>query len=85
MKDNDGGGSGAIDSEVLDACLNIKADKSEIFTMRDMKSNKQDTEITLSAVEIIHKQVKSTIVLIVEMIKGMIRNPNDSDNMIKNK
>ena len=44
----------------------------------DIKSNKVDTEATMNALEVIHKQISTVSVLFVEMLKTFINNSKDS-------
>ena len=51
-----------------------KADKRDLMNMLDIKSNKVDTEATMHALEVIHKQISTVVVLCVEMLKTFVNN-----------
>ena len=48
--------------------LASKADKADIQSLYDIKSNKMDVEMSLRAMDIMHKQLKHLSVLQVEQI-----------------
>jgi hypothetical protein len=47
-----------------------KIDKLEAEAMIDLKSNKQDTDMAMKALDIVHKQITHMIVLMIEIVKG---------------
>ena len=58
-----------MDSNELRKILLTKVDKSELEAVINVKSNKNDTDIAMKGLDIIHKQITHMIVLIIEMIK----------------
>ena len=59
-----------------------KVDKVDLEMVIDMKSNKNDTDLAMKGLDIVHKQVTHMIVLVVELIKSSMNSlslHNDSD------
>ena len=45
-----------------------KADKEELTDLWNIKTNKQDSELQMKAIDIMHRQLDQTVVLIQEII-----------------
>lgn len=56
-------------TEDIKAAILSKADKTDIETLTQFKANKCDMELTFKWVELMHDQLKQTIVLIIEILK----------------
>ena len=56
-------------NDELKNLISAKADKTELTILSNLKSNKVDTELALRWINVMHKQIKQTVVLITEMIK----------------
>ena len=62
-----------------------KVDKTELEQMDNNKSNKSDTQLTLKAIELLHKQVMHVVVLLIEVIKTMIPNAQENEKVREKK
>ena len=58
-----------IMSEDFKVAMISKADKSEVEGLQQTKANKCDIELSFKWLELVHKQLKQTIVLIIELLK----------------
>ena len=70
--ESSGGGtqSGAsVNTVELKQLIANKADKSDLHTLENQKSNKTDTEQSMKCADIMHKQITHIIVLFIEIIK----------------
>jgi hypothetical protein len=56
-------------TDELRQILHKKADKNELVELNSLKSNKIDTEIALRWIDIMHKQLKHMLVLIIEKMR----------------
>jgi hypothetical protein len=65
------GGPGGV-SRVIQKKLDMKADKAELDEFYNQKASKNDTELGLRWVEIVHKQVKQLAVLISEYFRSAV-------------
>ncbi len=75
-------GTGIGTEGELKKILMQKVDKQEVEALIDLKSNKHDTDQTMKAMDIIHKQITHMIVLMIEIVKGSMNAlsiANDSD------
>ena len=60
-----------------------KVDKIELFTLLEHKSNKNDVETGLKAVDIMHKQIKNVTVILLELLTQFLE-PDTSKKSILN-
>jgi hypothetical protein len=51
----------------------------------DMKSNKVDTEATMRGVDVVHKQIKHLVTLVLENIRSNIQKSNETEQGKNNK
>eukprot|EP00347_Sterkiella_histriomuscorum_P005859 403355004 len=63
------GGDSGILSETFQKQLQNKADRAELLQISNLKSNKQDTEISLRWIDVIHRQLKQLAILVTEFLK----------------
>lgn len=71
-------------NEELLCLLGSKADKSDVNELQNAKSNKVDTELALKWIEIVHKQLKQTAILITEIMKLEMKKANSKDGSTHN-
>lgn len=88
-EDNEGGGGGPVKpgggssvSLALQRKLDKKADKAELDEFFNQKASKNDTELSLRWVEIVHKQLKQVAVLISEYFRSAVE-PADTSKHSK--
>jgi len=55
-----------------------KADNREIQKLQDIKTNKEDTEMSMRNIDILHKQVTHIIVLLTELVKTNLQQKKES-------
>ena len=65
---NPNGGS-MLDSNEIKNMMSSKVDRDELTVLYDLKSNKLDMEMTMKSVDIVHKQVKHLVVILVEIMR----------------
>ena len=58
--------------------LDKKANQSDLQNIADSKTNKQDSEQQLRAIDILHRQLDHTVVLLIEIIKGQLNEQNET-------
>ena len=52
--------------------ISKKAEKFELENLIALKANKCDSELSFKWIELVHKQLKQTLVLIIEMLKFQV-------------
>ena len=63
-------GEGLIGEDELKILLSKKAEQTELQKIADSKTNKYDSEQQLRAIDIMHRQLDHTVILLMEIIKG---------------
>lgn len=63
----DSSGGPGVDGDIW-RNLATKADKTELSELWDVKSNKEDLELAMKAIDISHHQLLHTIVMMIETI-----------------
>ena len=58
--------------------LALKAEKTEVEDLRKNKTNKDDSDNQMKAIDIIHKQLTHTVVLLIEILKSLINETIDT-------
>ena len=58
-----------LDSNEIKNMISSKVDRDELTVLYDLKSNKLDMEMTMKSVDIVHKQVKHLVVILVEIMR----------------
>ena len=58
--------------------LDKKANQTELQDIADQKTNKHDSEQQLRAIDIMHRQLDHTVVLLIEIIKGQLNEQNET-------
>jgi hypothetical protein len=58
--------------------LALKAEKTEVEDLRKNKTNKDDSANQMKAIDIIHKQLSHTVVLMIELLKTLVNDTIDS-------
>ena len=66
-------------SEYLQTILKAKADVQDLRELKELKSNKVDTESAMQCIDIVHKQLSHVIVLFIEFLKTNITNKKDTE------
>lgn len=74
-----------VDGTEIKGLLMQKADRKELDALNDLKSNKVDTEQTMKAIDILHKQITHIIVLFIESVKASIKNHVDNKKALQKK
>lgn len=59
-----------MNSEELKEVLTKKADRSDLTSLLEIKSNKVDLEQTMNAVDTVYWQVQHVIVILVELLRS---------------
>ena len=54
----------------LKRLLSDKADQEQVDWLANNKANKQDLEVSLRAVEVLHQKLSLVVVLMLEAVKG---------------
>ncbi|CAI2361510.1 unnamed protein product [Moneuplotes crassus] len=62
-------GGGKIDLDDIKSMVEDKINKEELMTLLNFKANKEDSKNNQKALEMLHKQSKHLVVLIIELIK----------------
>lgn len=62
----------------IQAMISNKIDKEEMLSLLEMKSNKNDMNLTQKSLDMLHRQSKHLIVLIIELIRQMTSKHNDT-------
>ena len=60
--------------------LNRKADKTDFENLSQIKANKVDTELSFKWIDLIHKQLKQSLVLIIEILKVQVEYHSDASD-----
>jgi len=60
----------------LKRMIDLKADKFEVIELRDLKTNKVDTENNMKAIDVIHKQIRHLIVMLMENFRVQVETEN---------
>ncbi|CAI2383375.1 unnamed protein product [Moneuplotes crassus] len=71
----------------VDDIISGKVERSELISLLDFKSNKIDTDTSMKAIDILHKQIKHLSVILVEILRKdslKMLKPKDSENISKN-
>lgn len=58
--------------------MNAKANREDLEALQNHKTNKVDSENQMKALEIIHRQVQSLSVLLIEVSKLLANDQNES-------
>lgn len=58
-----------VDFKTFHQSLMHKIEKNEVLALLETKSNKQDTEVTMKATDVIHKQIKHIAVILIEILR----------------
>lgn len=58
-----------VDYKTFNSFVNNKVEKGELMSLLQLKSNVQDTEINMKATDILHKQLKHVLVLLIEVFR----------------
>ena len=74
-----------LEQQDIVGVLSKKAEKTEVEELRRNKTNKCDSENQMKAIDIIHKQVTHTVVLLIEVVKQLENEKNDSVSLRQNK
>ena len=62
-------GGNMLDANEIKNMMSGKVDRDELTALYDLKSNKLDTEMTMKSVDIVHKQIKHLVVILVEIMR----------------
>jgi len=65
--------------------LSMKANISDFQTLYDLKSNRVDTEQLMMLQSVLSRQLKHISVLLIEVVRISIKNPNDTPLNRENK
>ena len=68
-KESEGKGDSVAMGEEIKIILASKADRSDIDNLNHLKGNKCDTELSFQWIDLVHKQLKQTLVLVIEMLR----------------
>lgn len=60
------------DTSELQKLIDQKADKFQVIDLYDLKSNKADTETNMKAIDIIHKQIRHLIIMLMENFRVQV-------------
>ena len=69
-------------SEELKFVLLGKAEKFEVENLSHIKANKCDTELCFKWIDLVHKQLKQTLVLIIENLKFQVEGENGKTGLL---
>lgn len=59
-------------NEGVQYMLGLKADQTEVEKLALMKANKVDTDLCLKWLDLVQKQLKQTMILIIETLKCLV-------------
>lgn len=76
---------GYWDNTELKKLIDLKADKFSIIELNDLKSNKIDTENNMKAIDIIHKQIRHLVIMLMENFRVQVETETSSRNARINK
>jgi hypothetical protein len=65
-------------SENVKHLIGLKADQTEVEKLSAIKANKVDTDLCLKWLELIQKQMKQTLMLIIETLKCLVEQTDDN-------
>lgn len=65
-------GKGYVNKDAVYEMIRDKVDKCELQSLMEFKSNKNDTETNMNAVEVLHQQNKNLIMIFLELIMHLI-------------
>jgi hypothetical protein len=57
----------------------MKVDRSELEALNDLKSNKNDTDLAMKGIDILHNQVLHIIVIVIEFVKASLATASDNE------
>eukprot|EP00347_Sterkiella_histriomuscorum_P000145 403376999 len=84
LSGGDGGGMGFNFDEIKNL-INMKANTMELNQIMEMKTNKTDTEQLMSSQQILSRQLKHFVVMVMESIKLSINETMDTKMQVENK
>jgi hypothetical protein len=76
---------GELDYHTIIKVLAEKAEKSECDDLRRNKTNKSDSDTQMKAIDIMHKQLTQTVVLIIELVKCLLDESGESSSVKQGK
>jgi len=59
----------SVDFQTFNNSMKHKIEKSEVLSLLENKSNTQDTETNMKATDILHKQIKHIVVILIEVLR----------------
>lgn len=71
-------------TEDMKLAILSKADKTEVESLTQIKANKCDIELTFKWIELMHDQLKQTIVLIIEILRSQVETEQVRSALVPN-
>ena len=73
-------GGKPLEMDEVKSLMAQKADRTDLASVAEAKSNKVDTEVSLKGIRVLHKQIEHLIVLVIESLRSSIPQAKETTN-----